>query len=123
MNSPWYVTHFQLNYKKCGHSLNVQRRDQGVSDHDGCQCTGCVDAAVIVFDELCPCCRYRDDDCFSYKSVPVKLAEPQESAWLLEILNKGTDPVSDGTPRSLLEIQGPVTYKGSAPFLGVLGIR
>ena len=50
-------------------------------------------------------------------------AQPQESAWLLEILNKGTDPVSDGTPRSLLEIQGPVTYKGSAPFLGVLGIR
>ena len=34
------------------------------------------------------------------------------------------DPKSDGTPRHLLEVQGPVAYKDSpAPFLGVLGLR
>ena len=35
------------------------------------------------------------------------------------LTQQSTAPVSDGTPRSLLEIQGPVTYKGSAPVLEV----
>ena len=123
MGSPWYITHLHLVYRTCGHSLNVQRRDQGVSDHYGCQCTGCADACEIVFDELCPICRYQEDDCYSWKPVPVESSDPKNAAWLLEILNKGIDPVSDGAPTFHLEVQGPVTYKGPPPFLGVLGIQ
>jgi len=32
------------------------------------------------------------------------------------------DPFSDGTPKNETEVQGPVSYTGPPPFLGVLGL-
>ena len=88
MDSPWHQRYVFVEYKKCGHILLVKRNDQGVSDHYGCQCVGCVDACNIVLEGACPFCLYREGACVSFDPVPVKFAEPQTNTWLLEILQK-----------------------------------
>ena len=73
------------------------------------------------FADLCDSC-WKDFNLFLKnprsmvsKDAPTNLPET------IDTITTISDP--DRTSKYQLEVQGPVSYKGPAPFLGVLGIR